>query len=246
MDSRKINVLCAMRDSRVVEGLRKRMDGRCLLRAVGSGDAALHSAQRMPPDVLVVDAVLPKLDGIGVVERMRSLLGENRMPVVVGGSVLSFSDEAFTRLGVRHLASVPWDENQLCGILTDVIRQMDTRVDWDGAHSGCLRAQELLRQMGMPETLRGFNYLAWAAAIAAHQEERLDAVRERLYVPVAGRFHTTPQSVERLIRHAVERTADTVGAGGIYTFFGNTIDPMRGKPTNAQMIAMVAERVRIS
>ena len=51
--------------------------------------------------------------------------------------------------------------------------------------------------------------------------------------------------MERLIRHAVERTTDTVGVDGIYTFFGNTIDPMRGKPTNAQMIAMLAQRLRI-
>jgi len=243
---KRINVLCAMRDSRVVEGLRRRMDERCMFRAVGSGDAALSCASRVPPDVLMVDAVLPRLDGVGVVERMRGMLGEARMPVVVGGSVLSFSDEAFRRLGAEHLASVPWNENQLCRILTDVIRQMDTRIDWQHAHSGCLRAQALLRSMGMNDRLSGFTYLAWAAAIAALHEDRLGAVRERLYVPVAERFHTTPQSVERLIRHAVERTADTVGAQGIYTFFGNTIDPMRGKPTNAQIIGMLGERVRIS
>jgi len=243
---KRINVLCAMRDSRVVEGLRRRMDERCLFRAVGSGDAALACASRVPPDVLVVDAVLPRLDGVGVVERMRGMLGEERMPVVVGGSVLSFSDEAFCRLGAEHLASVPWNENQLCRILTDVIRQMDTRIDWQHAQSCCLRAQALLRSMGMNDRLSGFTYLAWAAAIAAMHEDRLGAVRERLYIPVAERFHTTPQSVERLIRHAVERTADTVGAQGIYTFFGNTIDPMRGKPTNAQIIGMLGERVRIS
>jgi two-component system response regulator (stage 0 sporulation protein A) len=246
MDVRRIHVLCAMRDSRVVEGLRKRFYERCLFRAVGSGDAALYSAQRVPPDILVVDAVLPKLDGIGVVERIGQILGEMRMPVVIGGSVLSFSDEAFSRLGVRYLASVPWSESQLCALLTQIIRQMDTRADWTQAKSGCMQAQALLKQMGMNESLRGFTYLSWAAAIAAMQEERLGAVREKLYVPVAERFDTTPQCVERLIRHAVERTADSVGARGIYTFFGNTIDPMRGKPTNAQMLAMLAERVRIS
>ena len=243
---KKINVLCAMRNSRVVEGLRRRLDERCLFRAVGSGDAALACASRVTPDVLVVDAVLPRLDGVGVVERMQCILGEKRMPVVVGGSVLSLSDEAFRRLGAQYLASVPWNEAQLHDILNSIIRQMDTRIEWAHAKEGSLCAQEMLRQMGMNEKLSGFTYLAWAAAIAAMQEERLSAVRDKLYVPVAERFGTTPQSVERLIRHAVERTADTVGAQGIYTFFGNTIDPMRGKPTNAQILAMLAERVRIS
>lgn len=242
---KKINVLCAMRDSRVVEGLRRRLDDRCLFRVVGSGDAALACASRITPDVLVVDAVLPQLDGVGVVERMLCMLGEKRMPVVVGGSVLSFSDEAFSRLGAQHLAVVPWNEAQLFGIFTQIIRQMDTRIDWAHAKSGSLCAQEILRHMGMSDKLSGFTYLAWTAAIAAMQEQRLGAVRDKLYRPVAEHFHTTPQNVERLIRHAVERTADTVGAQGIYTFFGNTIDPMRGKPTNAQIVAMLAERVRI-
>ena len=74
----------------------------------------------------------------------------------------------------------------------------------------------------------------------------MDAIGERIYAPVADRLGTTPQNVERLIRHAVERTADTVGEHGIYSFFGNSIDPMRGKPTNAQMIAMLVQRLRVS
>lgn len=242
---KRINVLCAMRDSRVVEGLRRRLDERCLFRAVGSGDAALASAQRSLPDVLVVDAVLPRLDGIGVIKRMRGMLGE-KMPVIVGGSVLSFSDEAFSRVGVQHLARVPWNEEQLCDILSGIISDLDTQIDWEQAQNGYNCAQQLLRRMGMSEKLRGFTYLAWAAAIAAMSEERLYAVRDKLYIPVAERFQTTPQSVERLIRHAVERTADTVGAERIYTFFGNTIDPMRGKPTNAQIVAMIAEKIRVS
>ena len=242
---KRINVLCAMRDSRVVEGLRRRLDERCLFRAVGSGDAALASAQRSLPNVLVVDAVLPRLDGIGVIERMWGMLGE-RMPVIVGGSVLSFSDEAFIHAGAQHLARVPWDEEQLCDILGGIISDLDTQIDWEQAQSGYHCAQQLLCRMGMSEKLRGFTYLAWAAAIAAMSEERLYAVRDKLYIPVAERFQTTPQSVERLIRHAVERTADTVGAEQIYTFFGNTIDPMRGKPTNAQIVAMIAEKIRVS
>lgn len=242
---KRINVLCAMRDSRVVEGLRMQLDERCLFRAVGSGDAALACAQRIPPDVLVVDAVLPRLDGVGVIERMQGMLGD-RMPVVIGGSVLSFSDEAFIRLGAQHLASVPWSEKQLCSILMGIISRMDTDIDWAQAQSGYECAQRLLEDMGMDSRLRGFTYLSWAAALAGLSEDRLYAVRERLYIPVAGRFDTTPQSVERLIRHAVERTADTVGAERIYTFFGNTIDPMRGKPTNAQIIGMLGERIRVS
>lgn len=245
MELKRIKVLCAMRDARVVEGLRRRMDDRCLFRTVSSGDAALDFAVRTLPDILVVDAVLPGLDGVGVVERLKSALGE-RMPKVIGGSVHSFSDEAFRAVGVEDLVSVPWDEEQLHSMLTDIVRRMDTQIDWVSAQSCFDRAQALLAEMGMNVKLSGFAYLAWAGALTSLREDCLYAVRDRLYVPIAQRYHTTPQNVERLIRHAVERTADTVGAERIYTFFGNTIDPMRGKPTNAQMIGMLGEWIRIS
>lgn len=245
MELKRIKVLCAMRDARVVEGLRRRMDDRCLFRTVSSGDAALDFAVRTLPDILVVDAVLPGLDGVGVVERLKSALGE-RMPKVIGGSVHSFSDEAFRAVGVENLASVPWDETQLHGTLMDIVRRMDTQIDWVRAQSRFERAKALLAEMGMNGKLSGFAYLAWAGALTSLREDCLYAVRDRLYVPIAQRYHTTPQNVERLIRHAVERTADTVGAERIYTFFGNTIDPMRGKPTNAQMIGMLGEWIRIS
>ena len=75
---------------------------------------------------------------------------------------------------------------------------------------------------------------------------RMDAVGERLYKPVAEHCGTTEQTVERLIRHAVESAMDTVGVLRIYGFFGNTIDPMRGKPTNAEMIGMLAQHMRVT
>lgn len=245
MELKRIKVLCAMRDARVVGALRRRMDDRCLFRTVNSGNEALEFAARTLPDILVVDAVLPGLDGVGLIECLRSVLGE-RMPEVIGGSVHSFSDEAFRAVGVEHLADVPWDETQLQGMLMDIVRRMDTQIDWVHAKSSFERAQQILAEMGMNGKLSGFAYLAWAGALTSLHEDCLYAVRDRLYVPIAQRYHTTPQNVERLIRHAVERTADTVGAERIYTFFGNTIDPMRGKPTNAQMIGMLGEWIRIS
>ena len=89
------------------------------------------------------------------------------------------------------------------------------------------------------------NALAWAAGLAYDNEARLFAVGRDLYAPIAQRFGATEAAVERLIRHAVESTMDSVGADGIYGFFGNTIDPTRGKPTNAQMIAMLVQRMRV-
>ena len=239
---RRISVLCAVRDLRAMSSLRRRMDERYLFRTVCDGKTALACAAGIAPDVLIVDAVLPQLDGVGLIERMQGLLGE-RMPKVIGGSVLSFSDEAFRRLGAAHVASVPWNTAQLAAQLDDLAWQMDTQVDWVRVQRYYERARILLDAMGMNSRLSGYSYLAWASALACDDEDRLNAIGARIYVPVASRMNTTAQSVERLIRHAVERTTDTVGAQGVYSLFGNTIDPMRGKPTNAQIIARVAQKV---
>lgn len=106
-------------------------------------------------------------------------------------------------------------------------------------------AARLLRRIGMRDSLKGFDYLAWAAALAHQQKARMDCVGRCLYAPIARRFDTTPQSVERLIRHAVESTMDAIGAQAVYSFFGNTIDPTRGKPTNAQMLGLLVQRMRV-
>ncbi len=242
---KRINVLCAMRDSRVVENLRRELGERCSFRVAQSGEAALAACGRQMPDILVIDAVLPYIDGLGVIDRLRAMYAE-RMPEVIGGSVLCFSDGEFARRGVTHRLSIPWDARTLSEKIAAVIEQMDTQVDWSRAQKGFERAAGLLEQMGMSEKLRGFTYLSFAAALASEDEERLYAIGERIYAPIASRFQTSPANVERLIRHAVERTADTVGEHGIYSFFGNTIDPMRGKPTNAQMIGMLVQRLRLA
>ena len=243
---RKKNILCAVRDVRVGQSLCRELDDaeRCAVRIVSSGDAALHSARQVTPDILVIDAVLPGVDGPGVVDRMRALLG-SRMPCVIGGSTMGFADALFLSRGADCVFPVPWQHAKLRAEIARLIERIDRQVDWSLAVRDFERAGEMLSLLGMRRGLRGFDYLAWAGALAYAREDRLYAIGERLYRPIADRFATTPQSVERLIRHAVESTMDAVGAQGVYGFFGNTIDPTRGKPTNGQMIGMLAQRMRV-
>ena len=240
---KRIKVLCAMRDARVVRELRWALDERCDFIVETDGVQAYKRALSEAPDVLVLDAVLPSLDGVGLVEKLWAALGDN-MPCAIGGSVGRFADGELARAGIKHLLDVPWQAPQLVQALETVIEDLDAKVDWERARTAYDQARRILCFMGMNEKLRGFTYLAWAGALTGADESRLYAIGEKLYIPIAQHEHATPQAVERLIRHAVERTTDTVGEMGIYAFFGNTIDPMRGKPTNAQMIAMLAQRIR--
>lgn len=243
---KKVHVLFALRNGRVAEALRREMDDEenCTFHVVSSGRAAIDEASRFLPDILVVDAVLTEMDGLGLIDRLRDMLGE-RMPRVIAGTMTHFGEEGFARRGAAAILHTPWNREELRSALLLQMEDIEVGIDW--AHSRKLhdRACLQLAQMGMTESLKGYDFLAWAAALAYENEARLYAVGKRLYAPIADRFSTTPQNVERLIRHAVESMMNTGRAKGVYARFGNTIDPARGKPTNAQAIAMLAQQLRV-
>lgn len=241
----QINILCAVRDQRMARELDMEIaDGeRCIFRTAANGLDALEMSREFAPDILIIDAVLPGMDGLGVIDRMKEMLGD-RMPRVIGGSMLHFADDAFFKRGIDMLVCIPWKREELRSALLLQMESMQSSVDFGRLQHSFYRAGELLSRMGMSSLLKGYEYLSWAAALAYESEARLDRIGVRIYRPIADRYHTTPQNVERLIRHAVERTMDARQAGGVYHFFGNTIDPTRGKPTNAQCISMLAQKLR--
>lgn len=242
----QVNILCAVRDWHMAQRLCMEVADqvRCTFRIVTSGPEAIETARQFAPDVLVIDAVLPGVDGLGVVDRMHEMLG-GHMPRIIGGSMRHFADAGFRRRGAEALVCVPWEENELRAALLGQVERLKSGVDFAHCRSACGRATALLDQVGMKSTLKGYHYLSWAAALAYENEARLDAVDKWIYHPVAKEFNTTAQNVERLIRHAVERTMDGGRAALVYRFFGNTIDPTRGKPTNAQCISALVQRLRI-
>jgi len=153
------------------------------------------------------------------------------------------ADEEFRRRGAFDVLRTPWNLQELTYC---VKRCMDEclRIDWQSAQLLEQHAYALMKEMGLRTQLQGCRYLAWCAAALACEGESCRMESKTLYHAVAQHFFTTEKNVERLIRHAVE-SAMNENAQGMYAFFGNTIDPMRGKPTNAQAISALAERLRI-
>lgn len=242
----QVDILCAMRDWHAAHRLCMAMGSEacCTFRIANNGPEAIETASRFAPDILIVDAVLPGIDGLGVIDSMHEMLGEH-MPRVIGGSMLHFADAGFRHRGAAVMVSVPWKEDELRLALEEQMECMRGGVSFARCEHAYRCAGELLNQVGMKSALKGYHYLAWAAALAHENEARLDAIEKWIYRPIAGEFGTTAQNVERLIRHAVERTMDGGRAEEVYRFFGNTIDPTRGKPTNAQCISALVQRLRI-
>lgn len=239
-----VHILLAMRSGQGLRELIADMDDgeNCVLDVVTTGLQAIEVCRKTVPDILVIDAVLPGVDGLAVMEHLRREMG-SRMPRVIGCSRTSFSRMGFLRRGAKAVVSMPWNTQQLKSAILQEMADMETQMKWDEERQR--QAGILLGQMGMHTSLKGYEYLSCAAALALENESRQFAVSKAIYVPIARRYQTTPQNVERLIRHAIESTMSAARAKGVYTLFGNTIDPAKGKPTNAQAIALLVQKLRV-
>lgn len=241
-----IHILCAVRDRQCLRPLIADLDDgeTCIVDIVTTGTQALERCLKDTPDILVIDTVLSGMDGLGVVECLNHALGSS-MPRIIAGARTPFSCSGFLRRGIEHVVPVPWDIPVLKDAIQREIGALREEIDWRALSPLQDHAGVLLERMGMHASLKGFIYLTYAAALAYENESRLFPVGRGIYEPLAAHFGTTKENVERLIRHAIESTMNAARAKGVYSLFGNTIDPAKGKPTNAQVIALLVQRLRV-
>lgn len=221
----------------------------CVVSGVANnGLQALDMLTGELPDVIILDLVMPHLDGIGVLEKLSMEYGENLPKVII---LTAFGQEAMTRraveLGATYYILKPFDLE----ILANRVRQL--------AHNQVSQAQNtlpksrnldvdvtnLMHQMGIPAHVRGYQYIRDAILMVIDEMGLLGAVTKELYPAIAEKYNTTPSRVERAIRHAIELAWDRGNIELINKYFGYTIDVDRGKPTNSEFIAMVADRLRV-
>jgi two-component system response regulator (stage 0 sporulation protein A) len=250
MDSEiKIMIVDDNRD--FCEILKEYFDGLedCVVSGVAyHGLQALEMLTEELPDVIILDLIMPHLDGIGVLEKLSLEYGESRPKVII---LTAFGQEAMTKraveLGANYYILKPFDLE----ILANRIRQL--------AHNQGGQVQEtlpktrnlnvdvtnLMHQMGIPAHVRGYQYIRDAILMVVDEMGLLGAVTKELYPAIAERYNTTPSRVERAIRHAIELAWDRGNIDLMNKFFGYTINVERGKPTNSEFIAMVADPLRV-
>ena len=105
---------------------------------------------------------------------------------------------------------------------------------------------DIMRQIGVPAHIKGYQYLRTAIKLSVSDTEMLSSVTKLLYPTVAKMYNTTPSRVERAIRHAIEVAWDRGDVDVLSSYFGYTIQSQRGKPTNSEFIAMIADKLRLT
>lgn len=229
-----------------------------------NGEEVIHQLEesRRIPDVMILDIIMPHLDGLGVLEKLRDM-NLSPMPKII--MLTAFGQENITQravqLGASYYILKPFDMD----VLANRIRQLagsSASSSVTTSNSGSSRSSSNIVQMGKPKNLdanitsiiheigvpahiKGYQYLREAITMVYNNIEILGAITKTLYPAIAEKFKTTPSRVERAIRHAIEVAWTRGNIDSISHLFGYTINIAKSKPTNSEFIAMVADKLRI-
>lgn len=206
-----------------------------------NGIEALQKALAQPPELLVMDIMLPELDGLSVLRTLQEQ-GTAPLTILISGFVSDHIMAEATELGVAFFLPKPFRLETLL----ERMRRLLSPADPESRPSRKARVTRVLYTLGMPSDLVGYQYLREAILIALPDISiATTAITKILYPEVARRHKTTVSRVERSIRHAIETAWDRASPETLRAYFGETVSSAKGKPTNSEFIAMVADRLAL-
>ena len=238
---------CAEEFCSALSAALQRSDGFQVVGTAGDGEQAIRMIGERKPDILVLDLMLSKQDGFSVLKSMANM---ERRPVTLATSTFltEYVSSAAAGLGVKYLMLKPCDMSALVERLEE-IRGGESprttgprRLDKTGIES---MVTGIIHEIGVPAHIKGYQYLREAIIIAVNDMDVINAITKVLYPQVAKTFQTTPSRVERAIRHAIEVAWDRGDLDTLQRFFGYTVSNTKGKPTNSEFIALIADKLQL-
>ena len=208
--------------------------------STGDGTEALQILEQQKPDVAVIDVVLPGTDGLGILRRLKEQEARTKVIMLSAFCTDQVVAEAMN-LGATYFLPKPCEAQTLLDRMNTAFGQPATPEERAVALKN--RVTAVIHEIGVPAHIKGYQYLREAIIIAVNDLEVINAVTKVLYPAVAKRFATTPSRVERTIRHAIEVAWDRGDLETLQKYFGYTVSNAKGKPTNSEFIAMIADRL---
>ena len=254
----KLNVAIADDNEKMLRLLGKIIESDEELNVVGTardGEEAYNVIKTKEPDVVLLDIVMPKLDGLGVLDRVNHDKSIKKHPTFIMISAIGqekITEDAFN-LGADYYIMKPFDNDMVINRIKHVkdsgnaeIRKVNAyeKAEEYGERNLEADVTEIIHEIGVPAHIKGYQYLREAIIMAVQDSKAVESITKVLYPEVAKKFRTTPSRTERAIRHAIEVAWDRGDIEIFKKYFGNTISPMKGKPTNSEFIAMLADHIR--
>lgn len=236
-------------------------EGFCVVGNADNGEAACQIIEKTQPDIVLMDIVMPKMDGISVIEKVRKERAGKKIPAFIMVTAVGSEQvtaEAF-RLGASYFTMKPFEQNAVMERIRQICREKNHKaakiikndrmeeVDKGEYIRRNLEndVTQMLHEIGIPAHIKGYQYLRDAIAISVAEEDMLVSVTKILYPSIAKKHGTTASRVERAIRHAIEVAWTRGCLETIYGIFGYTVSNGKGKPTNSEFIALVADKIRL-
>ncbi len=223
-----------------------------------NGEDALSKIGRMHPDVVIIDIWMSKLDGLSVVRSAKALsYGQDKAPVIIMTSPISNQNIFVQALqaGAELCLIKPINQSNLIEYVESMLKNRNSKNmlneqagrDAQASSAPDIEAQvtRIIHQIGVPAHIKGYQYLRTAILLTVKDSDIINSVTKVLYPSVAKKYSTTTSRVERAIRHAIEVAWDRGDVDTLNSYFGYTIQNNRGKPTNSEFIAMIADNLRL-
>lgn len=220
------------------------------------GIDALEKTLELQPDMLLMELVLPKIDGLEVLRRLHSMNYKGHIVVLSGFYNNKVIKECST-CGVDYFLPKPCDTAALITRIRQLVRGESTAYPAFGVdcreYAVTSRTEleleavvtDIIHEIGVPAHIKGYQYLRTAILLTVSDSDIINSVTKILYPSVAKKYSTTTSRVERAIRHAIEVAWDRGDVDTLNSYFGYTIQNNRGKPTNSEFIAMIADNLRL-
>ena len=238
--------------SDLVAGYLKKQEDMSVLETITDGSAACERIKDLKPDVVLLDGIVPGLDGLGILEKVKN---EKQSPVCI--MLSGISNENVTQkaydLGAEYYLLKPCELD----VIADRIRMFKGKPGKSDSLNNIRdrkrnitvsleeRITNILHEVGVPAHIRGYHYMRDAIMMAVSDLDVLNYITKELYPSIAKKCGTTPSRVERAIRHAIEVAWSRGKIDAIDSLFGYTINTHKGKPTNSEFIALIADRLRL-
>ena len=224
----------------------KQSDRYVVVGTAHDGVRAIELLREVRPEFLVVDTMLSQADGIAVIKAANAL-EKKPFVLVLADFMTEFISNLRVSLGVHYVLLKPCTGRAVLVRLDEMRESLTARKQPGRVHKANIEAMvtSMIHEIGVPAHIKGYQYLREAIIIAVGDMDVINAITKVLYPRVAKTFATTPSRVERAIRHAIEVAWDRGDLDTLQRFFGYTVSNTKGKPTNSEFIALIADKLQL-
>lgn len=221
-----------------------------------NGEEMCQIIKDRKPDVVLLDLIMPKMDGLTVMEKVGQDKSVSKHPyfiVITAVGQEKITEDAFDK-GANYYIMKPFNNRMLLERIKSIrnLSRNTERKNDDITTDNTLKTENLesrvtnmLHEIGIPAHIKGYHYLRDAIIMAVNDMDVLNAITKILYPTVAKKYQTTSSRVERAIRHAIEVAWSRGKLDTLDELFGYTVSTGKGKPTNSEFIALIADTIQL-